>query len=56
LEMGVSQTCWLSWPWIVILLNSASQVARITNMIHQSPAPWMQIKTRLFTCYKDQME
>jgi hypothetical protein len=31
---GVSWTVFPGWPWIVILLISTSQVARITAMSH----------------------
>jgi hypothetical protein len=37
LEMGVSRTICPGWLWSVILLSSASQVARITGVSHQSP-------------------
>jgi hypothetical protein len=36
--MGISWTISPSWPWITILLISASQVTRITGMSHQHPA------------------
>jgi hypothetical protein len=35
----VSRTLCLGWPRLAILLISASQVARITGMSHQHPAP-----------------
>jgi hypothetical protein len=35
---GVSLTVCLDWPWALILLISASQVARITDRSHQNPA------------------
>jgi hypothetical protein len=31
----ISWTICLGWPWVVILLISASQVARITGVSHQ---------------------
>jgi hypothetical protein len=39
-EMGVSWTICLGLPWTVILPISAWQVARITGMSHQCPAPF----------------
>jgi hypothetical protein len=42
LEMGVLQTICLDWPWTVILLISASQVARITGVSHWCPA-WIEL-------------
>jgi hypothetical protein len=38
LEIGVSQTIYLGWPWTVILPISASQVARTAGMSHGHPA------------------
>jgi hypothetical protein len=31
---GILQTFWLGWPWTMVLLISATQVARITGKSH----------------------
>jgi hypothetical protein len=43
LEMEVSQPICLGWPWTTILLTSASQVSRITDVRHWHPANSMTL-------------
>jgi hypothetical protein len=46
----VSQTIWPYWPWTVTLLTSALQMARITGMSHQHPAPLEHFFFSFFFC------